>query len=228
MGFAFATGPYFYFDTQYSNNSTIPYQNLHGLSLNTSIGAIVYTWDPLLLNVSINRIQAINSFDTNTIFLGASWDLDKSISILEDSTAYKSTYHNQVTALYGHSMVDGKPVVFSKADSVEYHYVMNSHYDLSLSYLNEGKNKLDDRNGISTMIWIKQSFYQQHLTFSAGAGPYYFKDQENPDRYFAGIFGLASNIQLMKQLFARFEWDRTLTTNNRDSDIYLLGLGVNF
>ncbi len=227
LGFDVGVGPYLYFNTTDPNNNVGQYENQHGLALNTSFNATLYRFDPLLLNVSLSRIQTTGNNNTNMLMMGVSWDLDRPLNLLH-LLPLANLGQQEVIAAYGRGMVDGRPVAFSPSYSMSYHYLVNTLFTVSVSYLNEGDNDLTHRQGINFMGWLQHSFYKGRLTFAGGVGPYFYKDTEHPNQHIAGIIGLATSYQITNHWLGRFEWDRVATNNNTDSDLYWLGVGYRF
>ncbi len=62
---------------------------------------------------------------------------------------------------------------------MEYREGLGEHLAASLSYLNEGHLPGHHRDGISTELWARQSFFDRRLSLAVGIGPYYYLDTNN-------------------------------------------------
>jgi len=106
------------------------------------------------------------------------------------------------------------------------------HLDLSVSWINEGNPDIVRRNGAAAQVWAVNSFFDGRLSLGIGYGPYFYVDKKNPPPPGTtrppAVAGLGSPT--LAQRFAghwlvRLTFSRVTTTNSRDADIYLLGIG---
>jgi hypothetical protein len=107
------------------------------------------------------------------------------------------------------------------------------HYDLSLTYLNEGDSRVARRNGFSAQLWPMRSDALDHMEVALGVVAYWFIDRRRPVIPGKGPTGsvapvvsvMFSYVPHREGWFARLIWDRVVSNYNRDADIWRLGVG---
>lgn len=129
--------------------------------------------------------------------------------------------------MQGHSASNSAtPIVHSKA------YAMSQDWDhLRVGYLNEGHLRELKRDGIFFQ-WVGRHYVTNRFAVEAQVGPYitatttgtngYWKD----DYALAVLGGLGLRLDLSDHWNLALRWDRpTFTTNRKDDDVFLIGLG---
>jgi hypothetical protein len=107
------------------------------------------------------------------------------------------------------------------------------HLDWTASAIYEGDPKIVRRNGLATQIWPVNTFFNERIAVGLGVGPYVFIDQKHPAETtarkipaaVAPLVSLTCSVRLSEHWLLRTLWDRVATNYNRDSDIFLVGIG---
>ena len=82
----------------------------------------------------------------------------------------------------------------STAWGVSYRKVLASYFAASLAYLNDGHFPGHHRDGVAAEAWLPINLFRDHLTISAGAGPFYYYDTvvaQNTNAGYADAHGWA-------------------------------------
>jgi len=76
------------------------------------------------------------------------------------------------------------------------------------------------------------AFLARRITLGFGAGLYSFVDREPPPDSggskrldIAGLLTVTTSYRLSDPWFIRFNWNRVMSNDSRDTDLFLLGLG---
>ena len=87
-----------------------------------------------------------------------------------------------------------------------------------------------DRYGLITQLWLAKNFLDDRISMGIGGGPYISIDRRNDINRvrFPIIFSTTGSYKISQDWDIRATWDRIITTYNRDSDIFLGGLGYRF
>ena len=138
---------------------------------------------------------------------------------------------NELTAFGGQSVVNTFLSEKARAYALEYRSGIMPHLDWTATALYEGDPEIVRRNGLASQLWAVNTFFNDRVSVGIGAGPYLYIDKKHPvtgDKIPAAIAPLVSLTAAEKiydHWVVRLTWDRVVTTYNRDSDIFLLGLG---
>ncbi|MNS95304.1 hypothetical protein D3C72_1295580 [compost metagenome] len=88
---------------------------------------------------------------------------------------------------------------------------------------------------MASQAWVSGAFLGDRLTLGFGAGPYYATSLQvsgpgaDPSpSHWAGLLTLSTSYRVGDHWLARLSWNRTLTGYNRDTDMFLAGLGYRF
>jgi hypothetical protein len=112
----------------------------------------------------------------------------------------------------------------------------HSHqYDLSFAYLYEGDPRLNRRHGVTMQFWPVHSDRHLNVDVAAGLGAYVFVDQPRSAAGRSPNAAVAPVVSTMvswypggRKLFLRAVWDRVVSKNNQDADVWRLGVGSAF
>jgi hypothetical protein len=117
----------------------------------------------------------------------------------------------------GESAVNTPGNVRAVATDLEYRRSLTDSIDMTISGIDEGKNKFTNRVGIAPELWWKRNVLDDRLSLSVGAG------------VDAGLDGRRKSEGYASDKFAAgVTWHRILTNYNRDADVVTAGIGVNF
>lgn len=226
--FAIAAGPYAYFDTIFQKGTT-NYSNQHGLGMKIDL-TTTYDYSPVVLMLGISQVLTIDSYNTTALIFGLGFELDPA-----NPTCPSEEKNNEITFASGKSLVNAGSGQTQHAVPfvIDYRYHFAHPIDWTVSALHEGATSLTNRQGLASEIWARANFFSDRLSLSMGLGPYVAKEKipANDQRtVLNGLLSASANYVFYKPwgLLARITWHRVLTGYNRDSDIFLLGLGVNF
>jgi hypothetical protein len=231
-----ALGPYLFADTfkpPVGNNSDV-----HGVGTVLSLAATWQTSSNLFFELESDVVKA-GTFNTLGIQAGLGYHFGESSSSGSHSaTAGESdeTYKNEFSALAGMSVVNVIGNGRATATSIEYRRNVWGPLDLSVDAISEGKNELADRYGVAAEVWVKKNLLQNRLTLSIGGGPYVVTDRlktnddgmKDTKPFVAGIFSMSASYRISNHWDVRAMWHRPFTNYNRDSDIWLGGVGYQF
>ena len=226
-------GVYQYFDTRLLPAGN--YENVHGWAPVYSLTAIYYTGKPWFAQVAVNHIHPERDTNSNIYLVGVGYRLWKeadspSASGTGDRPAKTTGY--EVMPFLG-QVVENRPGNDPGIGSgIEFRMGIDEHLDWTVTWLNEDVPRTFHRTGLGTQIWLVDAFLARRITLGFGAGLYSFVDREplqdtgKKERLdIAGLLTVTSSYRFSERWFTRFNWDRVMSNDNRDSDIFLLGLG---
>jgi hypothetical protein len=145
---------------------------------------------------------------------------------------YSYVTENEVTVFGGQSVVNTFLSQTARAFAAEYRTGLMTHVDWTLSAIYEGDPEIIRRSGVATQLWAVNTFFHERIAVGAGLGPYIYLDHKNPvnpdqtiPASVAPLASLTFSVRLSDHWIARLVFDRVLSNYNRDSDIFLVGLG---
>ena len=124
------------------------------------------------------------------------------------------------------------PSTFAK--SVEYRHGFGAYVDATLTWLDEGPTELTRRNGAATELRVSRGFFNERLRLAVGAGPYVALDTyrvaggTNTSDKVSALVTMTASCQFARHWIVRGSWNRVLTGYNKDSDVFLAGVGYRF
>ena len=226
-------GIYQYFDTQ-----PLPagnHENVHGWAPVYSLTATYYTESPWFAQVAVNHIHPESDTNTNTYLAGVGYRLWKggdsaSGPGMVDRPANTTGY--EVMPFLGQVVVNRPGNDAGIGSGIEFRMGIDEHLDWTVTWLNEDVPSTFHRTGLGTQIWLVDAFLARRLTLGFGAGLYAFVDREpvpdtgeNERLDIAGLVTVTSSYRFSDRWFTRFHWNRVMSNDSRDTDIFLLGFG---
>lgn len=231
LSLAAGAGPYYYFDT--TQSPSVSYNlNDHGWGALVSLAATWYTESPWLFQLRSNWVAASDSIDTFSAAFGIGYQLDRkpaSQQRKQASSERDKTTNNEITAFIGQTSVftDGSP--HSPAVSIEYRRGLWRYVDWTVAWLYEGDNDGSQMNGLATQLWAARAFVDDRLALSIGAGPYIAVDRLQHNQVLvSGIATMSAAYRFHPRWGMRASWNRIITDNDRDADIWLAGISYLF
>lgn len=225
-------GPYRYFDTKVAHQEH-SYVDSHGWGGILSFTADYPLYDGWLLSLRTNYIRTDRSIDTFSVITGIGYRFDKPGPSAGPKTGPNRM--NEITAYIGRVVVNSGESEKDMAWSLEYRRNLARYIDWSFGWLQENNPGPVNRYGLITELWLADSFLNDRLFLSVGAGPYLMVDrnkrsgnQEDNDARVAGIVTMTGAYELSPPWVVRIAWHRTITDYNRDTDIILGGIGRRF
>jgi hypothetical protein len=234
LSFAFGAGVYQYFDTQ--NRPASEHDIGHGVAPVFSASASYYTENPWFFRLSVNHIHPMREIDTTAVLFGMGYRLYEEAGKrpFEPPDAASMPVPDRMSAeaafLLGaviHNNLEDKQ---GFSGEFEFRRGIARNFDLTLSLIGEDDREEIRRTGLACQIWVVDAFLDRRLMFGIGAGPYPFIDwvptNGSDSRIdFAGLVTLATGYRLTERWIARFHWNRVATRDERDTDMFIVGLG---
>jgi hypothetical protein len=239
LSLAAGVGPYIYADT--TTTPAGPAKNEHGIGGVLGASATWYFQSRLLLQARVNWVMTSNSIDTITALAGIGYQLDAPSTpgpLPKPPPQREKTTNNELTLFFGQTVVNNPGSASSLAWGVEYRRGLLPYLDLTAAWLNERNPKLARRNGMITELWVVRDFLDDHLALGCGAGAYITVDKrrdiapgEGGSSFASGIISATAslrNFSFSPDLTARITMNRIVTNYNKDTDVFLFGLGYRF
>ncbi|NUO88884.1 MAG: outer membrane beta-barrel protein [Cupriavidus sp.] len=235
---AIGAGPYRYFDTTDRNDDGTS-DNHHDWGLLASVAASWYiNGGPWIVQARYNRAQTPSSIKTNTLLIGVGYQLDRGDRggpVVPPPSRTDNVTENEIAVFLGRTIVNTFDSESSFARAVEYRRGLARYVSGTVSYINEGENSALRRNGVAAQLWLERAFFRDALTLGVGAGPYYAIDlsergrsaSNEPSRW-AGLLTMSASYRIGQRWLARVSWNRTVTSYDRDTDVFLAGVGYRF
>jgi hypothetical protein len=228
-------GAYEYFDTQPRPGGNTA--DVHGTAPIYSLSGTGYLSNRWFYRILYNRISPSGQIQVNTLTVGAGFwfgeDRKPTPGKLGDAPEeYAYVTENELTAFGGQSVANTFLSQQARAYAAEYRRGLLPHLDWTISGIYEGDPVIIRRSGFATQLWAVNTFFGERITVGAGLGPYFFLDHKHPTTLGQKIPGavapmasLTISTRLSEHWILRLIFDRVMTNYNRDSDIFLLGLG---
>jgi hypothetical protein len=233
LSIAVGAGVYQYFDTRLLPAGN--HENVHGWAPVYSLTATYYTEKPWFAQVAVNHIHPESDTNSNTYLVGVGYRLWKeadspSAPGTGDRPAKTTGY--EVMPFLGQVVVNRPGNESGIGSGIEFRMGIDEHLDWTVTWLNEDVPRTFHRTGLGTQIWLVDAFLARRITLGFGAGLYSFVDREplpdtgeNERLDIAGLLTVTSSYRFSERWFTRFNWDRVMSNDSRDTDIFLLGLG---
>jgi len=242
IALSFGAGVYYFYDTQLvaGNNSL----NVHGTAPIFSFAATGYFSDRWFYRLMLNRINPSSDIKTNTAAVGVGYWFGESRRPIGDKPDARNPIESkyvtgpQFTVFGGQSVVNTFLSQKALAGAVEYRQGILPHLDGTASFIYEGDPKIVRRSGVAFQVWPVNTFLGNDTSVGIGVGPYIFIDRNHPvnsgstigvglknPAAVAPLVSLTIARRLSDHWITRVLWDRVSSNYNRDSDIFLVGLG---
>ena len=234
-------GPVYYYDTVGNYNGRPA--DLHGLGVNFSLAATWKSTTPLVYQARLSYVAA-GSFKTTALLLGVGYRFGERDSYASsasaaadddnsDSSGPAAADHsrsNEVTIYSGLTVVNQPGNSNSRAYALELRRNVGDYLQYTVTAQSEGHNALIDRKGIAAQLWLAKSFLDNRLSLGVGIGPYLAEDsiKAGSTHFVTAMRSVSAAYQLTPQWSARIKFDRVITGYNRDTDIFMVGIGRRF
>lgn len=238
LSLAFGLGGYRYFDTEEAVTAQ-GYADVHGSGAIASASAGYYFENRMVFRGQLNRTWApSNSIDTWTFLLGVGYQLQAPESPGPRPKPVRQvdwTTHNEVTLSLGRTVVNSYQSEKGLAGKGTYRRGVARYVVWSLALINEGDPDVIRRNGLASQVWGARVFLEEKFEIGLGVGLYFALDQKyEPLPGGAGTHTLAGLItptfawRFAPRWDLRVDWDRTITSYDRDTDLFTLGASYRF
>lgn len=235
LTFAVGAGPYWYFDTEYQQNSQ-GYIDQHGVAAIVSARATVALSSRWFALLGANQVMLANPA-TRIILIGVGYRLEDSPATLQwqqaTPTDAAAGLNNEFGFFVGETTLNNLSSNKSPDFGFEYRRRWASHLELSTSLLEEGSGAAESHASASGEVWATQDFLAGRLGVGLGVGPLVALSAYNTadGRSGSSVVGLASMTltwRFAHGLALRASWHRAFTSDDQDRDIVTLGLGLRF
>ena len=233
LSIGIGAGVYQYFDTRLLPAGN--YENVHDWAPIYSLTATYYAEKSWFAQIAVNHIHPENDVNSNTYLVGVGYRMWKEAATSSgprkgDRPAKTTGY--EVMPFLGQVVVNRPGNDPGIGSGVEFRKGIDEHLDWTVTLLNEDVAGTFHRTGLGTQLWLVDAFIARRITLGTGAGLYAFVDREPPPGSgasnrldIAGLLTVTTSYRFSDRWFARFNWNRVMSNDNRDTDQFLLGLG---
>lgn len=221
VAFELSAGPYFSMDTTHVDNEP---RNEKRLGLLASAAVRYYVVpNGFFLKLQYNHVQMINGFNSDTVLFGVGSDFRG------DPAPALSDGKTQVSIWAGTSQTNHPQVPIEKGYMVELKRPLGNAWAYSASFVYEGNNGTAGRRGVAAQFWYVAPVLSR-WALSAGVGPYLSRDRDEPsDRIrLNALFSAQVSYQVTNNWAASLRFNRVATGNDKDQDMFMVGLARNF
>jgi len=231
-------GAYYFYDTQpLAGGDSL---DVHGTAPIYSLTAMAYLSDRWFLKGALNRIAPHNDVQTNMAVVGLGYwfgrgDRPTAGKLGDAPPEHDYVTGNELTLFGGQSVVntflDQKAIAYAG----EYRHGLFPHVDITASAIHEGDPRVVRRDGVAAQLWAVNTFFHERVSVGVGLGPYLYIDHRHPTprtrispAVAAPLVSLTMAARLSDHWLVRAVFDRVTSNYNRDSDIFLVGLGYSW
>ena len=235
LSLAAGAGPIYYYDTVHSSDG-LPSFDVHGWGGVFNATASWYADNRIIYQLRGKYVVANRGFDTMTILAGIGYQLDAPESPgprPEAPPQTERTTNNELTLFYGQTKVNLPDDGHSSAVKIEYRRGIWKYVEWTGGFMYEGRSSLIDRYGLTTQLWLAKPFFRDRLALGVGVGGYFAHDNRRHERGYddqtvAEMFTITSSYRFSPSVLMRISWDRVITSYDRDTDVFLAGIGYRF
>lgn len=236
-------GPYRYYDT--TALAGVGVTDEHGWGVLGSAAARWYFRNPWVFEVRYNYAHTNNSITTHTALIGFGYQFEHSSTAgpvwnTQRYGFYPSDQRLELTVMAGSTVVNNFNSPHGVATGAELRYRLTPYIDAIGTYLDEGDARVVKRKGGAGQLGLKREFLNHHADVGVAGGFYFARDSDyrgpptdvlgvlNTHTEVLGLLTMTATYRFELGLRLRAYWYRTLTTNGRDTDVAMLGLGYAF
>jgi hypothetical protein len=228
LSLAAGIGPYFYFDTRFTDQ--VESVDNHGLGIIYSAALTWHTKCGLLFQLRGNWIEVKSDFSHLSVIGGLGYRLDPLVEDRAGPARPKGRItENEITLSVGDSVLNGAHADHTLAAALEYRRGVHPYLDVTIGVLTEDPNT-NHRYGVVGQLWAVRRAFGDRVSFGVGIGPYLAHDKSGMrgTQRLNGALGLTGAVMLGEHLLVRGTWQRVATPHDHDADIFLGGLGWRF
>jgi hypothetical protein len=223
-------GPYYYFDTTLGNGSMADYRNDHGWGQLMSLSAKYHLDGRSYVEARLSHTHGITAHDSSMLLVGVGYELRDVPRA--DRLENADRGDNLVMLMAGRSIVNSFKSEEAIPKGIEYRRTVNPNLELSVTAMDEGKVGVASREGVAGQVWLLRPFTTRTV-LEMGLGAYAMRDQldrndADDDRRtrVAGLASIGMRWRIDDTWRAQLTWNRVITDYQRDSDVFLVGVGM--
>ncbi len=221
VAFELSAGPYFSMDTTHVDNET---RNEKRWGLRASAAMRFYVVpNGLFFKLQYNHVQMINGFNSDAVLFGIGSDLrGNPAPALSDGKT-------QVSVWAGTSQTNRPQVPMEKGYMLEFKRPLGNAWAYSASFVYEGNNGVAGRRGLAAQFWYVAPVLNKWV-LSAGVGPYVSRDRNDSSgtTRLNALLSAQVSYQVTNNWAASLRFNRVATGNDKDQDMFMVGLARNF
>lgn len=104
---------------------------------------------------------------------------------------------------------------------------VTDHVAYSVSVINEGDTGVTDRSGVVGQVWYATPT-DTGWNFEVGAGPYIVYDRIEGRTRLASVASMRVSKKITKTVRVGLTFNRVITSNDKDQDMFLFGIEKEF
>ncbi|MEK2646277.1 outer membrane beta-barrel protein [Bdellovibrio sp. BCCA] len=172
------------------------------------------------LRAQYTHAQVPGAVNTDTLFVGVGYNFtDAREEVVRRNIEASVWGGNSHTTRGGADMVRGFQVEVQKLATPNVAY--------SVSVIHEGNTGVVDRKGVAGQVWYVTKT-ENNWTFSVGAGPYIARDDIEDRTKLLGLVSLGASKNVTKTVKVGVRFNRVVTGNHKDQDMFLIGVEKKF
>jgi hypothetical protein len=230
LSLGIGAGPYLYWDTVLGTTRPV-YTDDHGVGAIFSTAATWYTNSRILIQGKLNYVLTSNSINTLSATIGLGYQLEHPARPGPLTGATRSPAEelkNELTFFGGRTVTNAGKDVATGAESLQYRRNLAPYLDWTIGWLNE--HHPVSRTGVASEIWAGRTFFHDRLGLEIGFGPYlgYDYHKEYNTTRVNWLASISGSLRFTENWLLRGTWHRVTTNYDRDTDVFLVGLGYRF
>jgi len=238
LAFALGAGVYDSYDTQPAASGGSV--NVHATFPIFSASATGFLSNRIFYRVSVNQIVPAHAPSVTTGMLGAGvWfgrNEKPTPGEMGHAPAEKGyVTEKEVSLAVGQSVVNTLFSQQARAYASEFRRGLGNHIDGTVALIYEGDPEIVRRSGFALQAWAVNTFFSERVSLGLGVGPYLYIDRKHPrdgnprsNAALAPLVSLTFAVRMAEHWLTRVTWHRVTSSYNRDSDIFLWGLGYHW
>jgi hypothetical protein len=235
FSFSGGLGPYRYYDTTSpSGDESGQSTDEHGVGIKYSATARWYFGHPWVAELQYDHVQTQHSISTDTLMLGFGYEFDATSeagpTVPAPKYDFSTPQRNEVTLAAGKSILNDFNSPQGAAWAIEYRRRITPYLDIAATGIDEGENGVTKRRGLAVSATLSREFLEHQASIGLGLGPYVTQDldETGQETRVLGLLTMVAKWRITDLWSIHGYWYRTVTTNGRDTDVMLIGMGYSF
>ena len=221
LALEFSAGPYFSMDTTHVDGQP---RNDKRWGVRASAAVRYYVVPKrFFLKVQYNHVQMIGGFNSDAVLFGIGSDFGG------DPGPAFSDGKTQIGVWAGTSQTNRPQVPIERGYMVEVKRPLGNAWAYSASFVYEGNNGVAGRRGVAAQFWYVAPI-KSKWTLSAGVGPYLSRDRNDGSgrTRLNALLSAQVAYQVTNDWAASLRFNRVATGNDKDQDMFMVGVARNF